>query len=144
MMSALLGLALLCVVLGDTSAMVQVRVSDGVLEGELEHNEYGGSYFSFKGIPYAQPPLGDLRFKVIKVYLSLSIIFTLLISIVDFLYMCRLSQNPLSSNGLIVIISIVAGSPTSRAMGWGPQRQRIRSGLLSVRFVRGQRTCIRK
>lgn len=69
MMSALLGLALLCVVLGDTSAMVQVRVSDGVLEGELEHNEYGGSYFSFKGIPYAQPPLGDLRFKVIIVYL---------------------------------------------------------------------------
>ncbi|KAJ8723143.1 hypothetical protein PYW08_003055 [Mythimna loreyi] len=42
---------------------VQVRVSEGVLEGELVQNEYGGSYCSFKGIPYAQPPLGDLRFK---------------------------------------------------------------------------------
>ncbi|KAJ8723122.1 hypothetical protein PYW08_003034 [Mythimna loreyi] len=43
--------------------MVQVRVSEGVLEGELVQNEYGGSYCSFKGIPYAQPPVGDLRFK---------------------------------------------------------------------------------
>lgn len=44
--------------------MVQVRVSEGFLEGELVHNEYGGTYYSFKGIPYAEPPLGDLRFKV--------------------------------------------------------------------------------
>ena len=45
--------------------MVQVRVSEGVLEGELVHNEYGSSFFSyFKGIPYAQPPVGELRFKV--------------------------------------------------------------------------------
>ncbi|CAD0249725.1 unnamed protein product [Spodoptera exigua] len=63
MMWAVLSLALLSVVLGDTIAMVQVRVSDGLLEGEMVQNEYGGSYYSFKGIPYAQPPLGDLRFK---------------------------------------------------------------------------------
>lgn len=43
--------------------MVQVTVSEGVLEGELVQNEYGGTYCSFKGIPFAQPPLGDLRFK---------------------------------------------------------------------------------
>ncbi|XP_013141551.1 PREDICTED: cholinesterase 1-like [Papilio polytes] len=43
--------------------MVQVRISDGILEGEVTNNEYGGKIFSFKGIPYAQPPLGDLRFK---------------------------------------------------------------------------------
>ncbi|XP_013141552.1 PREDICTED: esterase B1-like [Papilio polytes] len=43
--------------------MVQVRISDGILEGEVIENEYGGKIFSFKGIPYAQPPLGDLRFK---------------------------------------------------------------------------------
>ncbi|XP_013141587.1 PREDICTED: cholinesterase 1-like [Papilio polytes] len=43
--------------------MVQVRISDGILEGEVINNEYGGKIFSFKGIPYAQPPLGDLRFK---------------------------------------------------------------------------------
>ncbi|XP_035452347.2 juvenile hormone esterase-like [Spodoptera frugiperda] len=43
--------------------MVQVKVNEGVLEGEVVKNEYGGSYCSFKGIPYAQPPLGELRFK---------------------------------------------------------------------------------
>ncbi|XP_013141550.1 PREDICTED: esterase B1-like [Papilio polytes] len=43
--------------------MVQVRVSEGVIEGEVVNNEYGGNIYSFKGIPYAQPPLGDLRFK---------------------------------------------------------------------------------
>ncbi|XP_013141553.1 PREDICTED: esterase B1-like [Papilio polytes] len=43
--------------------MVQVQISDGILEGEVTNNEYGGKIFSFRGIPYAQPPLGDLRFK---------------------------------------------------------------------------------
>ncbi|KAJ8710914.1 hypothetical protein PYW08_009429 [Mythimna loreyi] len=47
-----------------TSSMaVQVTVNEGVLEGELVNNEYGGTYFKFLGIPYAQPPVGDLRFK---------------------------------------------------------------------------------
>ncbi|CAB3255048.1 unnamed protein product [Arctia plantaginis] len=43
--------------------MKVVRVTEGLLEGEEIQNEYGGTYFSFKGIPYAQPPVGDLRFK---------------------------------------------------------------------------------
>ncbi|KAJ2951246.1 hypothetical protein O0L34_g5647 [Tuta absoluta] len=43
--------------------MVQVKVTEGILEGEEFENEYGGKFFSFKGIPYAQPPIRDLRFK---------------------------------------------------------------------------------
>ncbi|CAH2084434.1 unnamed protein product [Euphydryas editha] len=43
--------------------MAKVKISDGILEGEKVKNEYGGTYYSFKGIPYAKPPLGDLRFK---------------------------------------------------------------------------------
>ncbi|CAB3246731.1 unnamed protein product [Arctia plantaginis] len=43
--------------------MVRVNVSEGLLEGELVQNEYGGTFYSFKGIPYAQPPVGSLRFK---------------------------------------------------------------------------------
>lgn len=43
--------------------MVKVRISDGILEGEKINNQYGGIYYSFKGIPYAKPPLGDLRFQ---------------------------------------------------------------------------------
>ncbi|KAJ8709952.1 hypothetical protein PYW07_009318 [Mythimna separata] len=54
----------LCLALSVTSStVVQVRVNEGILEGELVDNEYGGTYFSFLGIPYAQPPVGDLRFK---------------------------------------------------------------------------------
>ncbi|XP_013141726.1 PREDICTED: esterase FE4-like [Papilio polytes] len=43
--------------------MVQVRVKEGLLEGELTEDEIGGKFYSFRGIPYAEPPLGDLRFK---------------------------------------------------------------------------------
>ncbi|CAG4978991.1 unnamed protein product [Colias eurytheme] len=46
--------------------MVQVKVNEGVLEGSKVDNVYGKPYFSFKGIPYAEPPLGDLRFKAPK------------------------------------------------------------------------------
>lgn len=44
--------------------MAQVEVTEGILEGEVIENEYGGQFSSFKGIPYAEPPLGSLRFKV--------------------------------------------------------------------------------
>ncbi|XP_063381518.1 juvenile hormone esterase-like [Cydia fagiglandana] len=40
-----------------------VEISDGVLEGELVENPFGGQFHSFKGIPYAAPPVGDLRFR---------------------------------------------------------------------------------
>ncbi|CAG9787650.1 unnamed protein product [Diatraea saccharalis] len=43
--------------------MVQVKVTEGILEGELVNNDLAGKFYSFKGIPYAAPPLGDLRFK---------------------------------------------------------------------------------
>ncbi|CAG9787648.1 unnamed protein product [Diatraea saccharalis] len=43
--------------------MVQVKVTEGILEGELVNNDLAGNFYSFKGIPYATPPLGDLRFK---------------------------------------------------------------------------------
>lgn len=43
--------------------MVHVTVSEGILEGEVLESSVGGNYYSFKGIPYAEPPLGDLRFR---------------------------------------------------------------------------------
>ncbi|CAB3234694.1 unnamed protein product [Arctia plantaginis] len=43
--------------------MVQVQVNEGILEGEEVQNEYGGTFYSFRGVPYAQPPVRDLRFK---------------------------------------------------------------------------------
>ncbi|KAJ8716839.1 hypothetical protein PYW07_003466 [Mythimna separata] len=44
--------------------MVEVKVQQGWLSGEVVETITGdGKYYSFKGIPYAQPPVGKLRFK---------------------------------------------------------------------------------
>ncbi|KPI95888.1 Esterase FE4 [Papilio xuthus] len=43
--------------------MFKINVKEGFLEGEFTESELGGKYYSFKGIPYAEPPIGDLRFK---------------------------------------------------------------------------------
>ncbi|XP_043593211.1 juvenile hormone esterase-like [Bombus pyrosoma] len=40
-----------------------VRVKQGQLRGVIEESHYGDRYLSFRGIPYAKPPVGPLRFK---------------------------------------------------------------------------------
>lgn len=45
--------------------MVVIKVEQGWLSGEqLKTAPEGTPYYSFKGIPYAEPPVGKLRFKV--------------------------------------------------------------------------------
>ncbi|CAG2066215.1 unnamed protein product, partial [Timema podura] len=41
-----------------------VTVAQGTLRGQAVTSSYGLTYYSFLGIPFAQPPIGDLRFKV--------------------------------------------------------------------------------
>lgn len=41
-----------------------VKVEDGFLRGEEAVSKNGRKYYEFCGIPYAAPPVGDLRFKV--------------------------------------------------------------------------------
>lgn len=36
----------------------------GLLYGSLEYARYGRPFYSFKGIPFAAPPVGNLRFRV--------------------------------------------------------------------------------
>lgn len=41
-----------------------VQVEEGKLRGKISVDYKGGQFYSFQGIPYAKPPVGDLRFKV--------------------------------------------------------------------------------
>lgn len=41
-----------------------ITVNQGMVCGIEEKLPNGGSFYSFKGIPYAKPPIGELRFEV--------------------------------------------------------------------------------
>lgn len=41
-----------------------VEIQLGKVRGSVERSIEGDDYFSFKGLPYAKPPLGQLRFAV--------------------------------------------------------------------------------
>lgn len=41
-----------------------LSVTEGKLKGKICTDYNGREYYSFQGIPYAKPPVGELRFKV--------------------------------------------------------------------------------
>ncbi|XP_013167377.1 PREDICTED: juvenile hormone esterase-like [Papilio xuthus] len=43
--------------------MVQITIRQGILKGGEVKTDSGFEYYEFLGIPYAKPPVGDLRFK---------------------------------------------------------------------------------
>lgn len=45
------------------SERVLVQVSQGGCLGVVDQNRDGAPFYAFKGIPYAKPPVGELRFK---------------------------------------------------------------------------------
>lgn len=45
---------------------VLVNVEQGQLKGKVENDYADRKFYSFMGIPYAKPPVGELRFKVLS------------------------------------------------------------------------------
>ena len=78
MANGVFALVCLCAVLGAGKAAAAVAPflktrNLGQLVGEQEISEDGTSYYSFKGLRYALPPVGDLRFKVRNPFLKMDL-----------------------------------------------------------------------
>lgn len=50
------------IVVKENSPIVQTNI--GALQGTVGYSRVGRPYYEYVGIPYATPPLGDLRFEV--------------------------------------------------------------------------------
>ena len=48
----------------------RVSTKQGVLVGARRKTQNGFEYDDFLNIPYAKPPVGDLRFKVINIFIK--------------------------------------------------------------------------
>ena len=58
-------LATLATSSSDLKCNVRTRIDTGWVCGLLRRGEYDVKYASFRGVPYAQQPLKELRFKVL-------------------------------------------------------------------------------
>nr|AHJ81333.1 carboxylesterase [Locusta migratoria] len=60
--TSLVAVLLLQLLVLSKAQQVEVTVQQGTLRGVVEQSAYNTSYTAFRGIPYAQPPVGELRF----------------------------------------------------------------------------------
>jgi len=45
----------------------ELEIAKGLIKGQILKSRNGRSYYSYTGIPYAKPPLKELRFKVYNI-----------------------------------------------------------------------------
>ena len=57
---------LLCVCLAASADDTLVQTTLGPVRGYADETAQGRKFFAFNALPYAKPPLGDLRFKVLE------------------------------------------------------------------------------
>lgn len=56
---------------------LEVKLAKGKIRGQILKSRDGRPYYSYTGIPYAKPPIGDLRFKVIFIHSTVNVIIIL-------------------------------------------------------------------
>lgn len=66
-----LAICLVFVTMADTETNPQVTIDQGTLRGQYKMSRAGKQFASFTKIPFAKPPVGDLRFKVARLLLCL-------------------------------------------------------------------------
>lgn len=47
---------------------VELQLAKGTIKGKMLTSRDGRPYYSYTGVPYAKPPIGELRFKVYDMY----------------------------------------------------------------------------
>lgn len=56
----ILGLILCC------NCQPELKLEQGIVRGKIKQSYKGRNFMAFEGIPYAEAPVGDLRFAVSK------------------------------------------------------------------------------
>ena len=59
LIQVLLLIHIFCISLNNS--LPQVQVSDGLIQGKVQTTRKGRKISAFLGIPYAEPPVGELR-----------------------------------------------------------------------------------
>lgn len=73
MQTLVVSFAFLYLLVLENCSAITVKTKSGEIEGKDSKSLFDKRPFhSFRGIPYAKPPIGDLRFKVSETKISLS------------------------------------------------------------------------